>query len=283
MLQQRTISRPASFSGVGLHSGSRVTLTFLPAASFADNWPHWRGPENDGISKETNLPTTWDAKTNMVWTLPMPGPGCSTPVVWGDRIFLTSEEGKDVVGLCVSTAGKILWKTPKLGSSQRKGPAGEGIGATASPNTDGKHVWFFVDSGILEYVTVYSKEANTAPDGSQRVNVSNPTTSATQLRAMLQTNLTGVFLFSQAVGRLMIRQRTGKIINVTSVAGRSGSRGLAAYAASKKAIFTHQRANDTVVLNYDDPFTCGFAAEAPGREHSRLISPRCSSSEVKYV
>src|SRR5262245_31545196 len=54
--------------------------------------------------------------------------------------------------------------------------------------------------------------------------------------AMVQTNLTGVFLFSQAVGRVMIRQRGGKIVNVTSVAGRSGSRGLAAYAATKAGV-----------------------------------------------
>jgi NAD(P)-dependent dehydrogenase (short-subunit alcohol dehydrogenase family) len=51
--------------------------------------------------------------------------------------------------------------------------------------------------------------------------------------AMMATNLTGVFLFAQAAGRVMIRQRAGKIINVTSVAGRSGSRGMAAYAAAK--------------------------------------------------
>jgi len=51
--------------------------------------------------------------------------------------------------------------------------------------------------------------------------------------AMVATNLTGVFLFAQAVGRVMIRQRAGKIVNVTSVAGRSGSRGMAAYAAAK--------------------------------------------------
>jgi NAD(P)-dependent dehydrogenase (short-subunit alcohol dehydrogenase family) len=51
--------------------------------------------------------------------------------------------------------------------------------------------------------------------------------------AMLATNLTGVFLFCQAVGRVMIRQRSGKIVNVTSVAGRTGSRGMAAYAAAK--------------------------------------------------
>ena len=54
--------------------------------------------------------------------------------------------------------------------------------------------------------------------------------------AMVGTNLTGVFLLCQAVGRVMIRQRGGKIVNVTSVAGRSGSRGLAAYAATKAGV-----------------------------------------------
>jgi len=56
--------------------------------------------------------------------------------------------------------------------------------------------------------------------------------------AMVRTNLTGVFLFCQAAGRVMIRQRAGKIVNVTSVAGRSGSRGLAAYAAAKAGVTT---------------------------------------------
>ena len=54
--------------------------------------------------------------------------------------------------------------------------------------------------------------------------------------AMIATNLTGVFLFTQAVGRAMIRQQFGKIVNVTSVAGRSGSRGMAAYAAAKAGV-----------------------------------------------
>ena len=54
--------------------------------------------------------------------------------------------------------------------------------------------------------------------------------------AMIATNLTGVFLFSQAVGRAMIRQHAGKIVNVTSVAGRSGARGMAAYAAAKAGV-----------------------------------------------
>jgi len=51
--------------------------------------------------------------------------------------------------------------------------------------------------------------------------------------AMVGVNLTGVFLFCQAVGRVMIAQRAGKIVNITSVAGRTGARGMAAYAAAK--------------------------------------------------
>src|SRR5207244_4367943 len=54
--------------------------------------------------------------------------------------------------------------------------------------------------------------------------------------AMVQTNLTGVFLLSQAAGRVMIKQGGGKIVNVTSVAGRTGSRGMAAYAAAKAGV-----------------------------------------------
>jgi NAD(P)-dependent dehydrogenase (short-subunit alcohol dehydrogenase family) len=53
---------------------------------------------------------------------------------------------------------------------------------------------------------------------------------------MVRTNLTGVFLCCQAAGRVMIRQRSGKIVNVSSVAGRTGSRGMAAYAATKAGV-----------------------------------------------
>lgn len=54
--------------------------------------------------------------------------------------------------------------------------------------------------------------------------------------AMVQSNLTGVFLFCQAVGRVMITQKQGKIINISSGAGRYGSSGMAAYAATKAGV-----------------------------------------------
>jgi len=73
--------------------------------------------------------------------------------------------------------------------------------------------------------------------------------------AMIATNLTGVFLFSQAVGRVMIRQRAGKIINVTSVAGRSGSRGMAAYAAAKAAATALTQSLGAEWAKYGSPST----------------------------
>ena len=125
-----------------------LALTLVVGNASADNWPMWRGLKNDGISQEKGLPTEWSATKNVVWSLPLPGMGNSTPCVWGDRIFLTSEDGKDLVALGVNTAGKQLWKKT-LGQTTPKARSDEGNGASASPSTDGKHVWFFVGSSEL--------------------------------------------------------------------------------------------------------------------------------------
>src|SRR5262245_36487366 len=114
----------------------------------ADNWPQWRGPTLDGVSKDTGLPTTFSATENLAWKLPLPGMGGSTPVVWNDRIFLTSQNGNELVLLCVGTEGKERWKR-KLGPGNRVVRRDEGNGASASPSTDGKHVYAFVGSGEL--------------------------------------------------------------------------------------------------------------------------------------
>src|SRR5438105_3927490 len=119
-----------------------VVLLFAATVAAADNWPQWRGPNNDGVCAEKNLPTKWDENTNIAWKIPLPGIGGATPVVWGDRIFVSSESDKKVVGLCISTAGKELWRVD-LGNVDKHARGDEGGGATASPSTDGKHVWFF--------------------------------------------------------------------------------------------------------------------------------------------
>src|SRR5262245_34200743 len=115
----------------------------------AENWPSWRGPGGDGISSETGLPTKWNEDMNVLWKVSLPGRGASTPVAWGDRIFLTCAEGNDQVLLCFDAAGKELWKR-KLGSGGRMNIKGDEAGeASASPSTDGKHIWAFVGTGNL--------------------------------------------------------------------------------------------------------------------------------------
>src|SRR5262245_49118123 len=89
-----------------------VCLTFaglLTAVGIAraENWPQWRGPRNDGISSEKNVPLEWSRSENVAWRLKLPNRAGATPVVWGDRIFLTSpaEDDKRLLLICVGTDG----------------------------------------------------------------------------------------------------------------------------------------------------------------------------------
>jgi outer membrane protein assembly factor BamB len=133
-------------------------LCFLVSGvATAENWPQWRGPNLDGISKETGLPTEWSETKNIAWTLKLPGKGGSTPAVWGDRIFLTSADGDDLELMCVSTEGKELWKK-KLGKGDRAFMRGEGNNASPSPSTDGKHVYAFAGTGDLACFDFDGKE-----------------------------------------------------------------------------------------------------------------------------
>jgi outer membrane protein assembly factor BamB len=114
----------------------------------ADAWPEWRGPDRDGVSKEKGLPAAWSASDHLVWRLPLPGAAGATPIIWGDRIFLTSAQNDDLLLLCVSTSGKELWRR-KLGSARIRARGDEGNGASPTPSTDGKYVYAFVGSGDL--------------------------------------------------------------------------------------------------------------------------------------
>ena len=63
----------------------------------AENWPQWRGPGGQGISADTQVPAEWAPGKNIVWKTELPGTGMSSPIVWGDRIYLTSVIEGDVV------------------------------------------------------------------------------------------------------------------------------------------------------------------------------------------
>ena len=67
-----------------------------PMSARAENWPQWRGPKNNGISAETKLPAKWSKTENVEWIQQIPGRGWSSPIVTGDKVFLTTAvtEGK---------------------------------------------------------------------------------------------------------------------------------------------------------------------------------------------
>src|SRR5215212_8345250 len=73
----------------------RWTLTLLVllthgAARAQSNWPQWRTPNGNRVSTATNLPTTWSLTQNIVWKAPLPSWSAGTPIIWGDRVFVTS-------------------------------------------------------------------------------------------------------------------------------------------------------------------------------------------------
>lgn len=118
----------------------------------ADNWPNWRGPFANNISSEKNLPVKWSTEENVTWKLPMPDRSGSTPVIWGNTIFLNVAEGTKTSGALAlwaldRTKGDVLWKKP-LGSGDhmmRKQNM-----SSPSPVTDGKTVWVMTGTGILK-------------------------------------------------------------------------------------------------------------------------------------
>ena len=67
-----------------------LPFLFLNSACIAGNWPEWRGPSAQGTAAASGLPETWSETSNVAWKTPLPGRGHSTPVMWGDQIWLTT-------------------------------------------------------------------------------------------------------------------------------------------------------------------------------------------------
>jgi outer membrane protein assembly factor BamB len=120
----------------------------LTNAAFAEDWPGWRGPRGDGSSLETDVPLNWSKTSNIAWKSAIPGIGHSSPIVHGDRIFVTScmfdkrrEAKRDRVLFCLDRKnGNILWRQVVVAASlERKHKLNSFSSST--PATDGKHVW----------------------------------------------------------------------------------------------------------------------------------------------
>ena len=117
-------------------------------SAIADNWPQWRGPSLDGISQEKQLPLLWNRKRNITWELALPSFSGSTPIVWGESIFLNVADGSDLYLWCINrNNGELKWKK-FLGSGNVK--KRKHNMSSPSPVTDGKSVFVMTGTGVLK-------------------------------------------------------------------------------------------------------------------------------------
>ncbi len=121
---------------------SALALLAAAVPAGAGNWPRFRGPNGTGVADDKGVPVTWDAKSGVLWKAKVPGAGNSSPVVWGDRIFLqsASADGKERMLLCLSTAdGQVIWSRAAPGARARINA--KNSWASATPATDGERVY----------------------------------------------------------------------------------------------------------------------------------------------
>ncbi|MBI5387113.1 MAG: PQQ-binding-like beta-propeller repeat protein [Verrucomicrobia bacterium] len=135
------------------------TLLGLTVASFtlhADNWPCFRGPTRQGQSSETGLPLHWSATSNVLWRTAIPGEAWSSPIVWGDRVFVTTatDNGFSLCLLCLDRkSGQVVWNREVF---QQKPSRKEGKNsyATPTPICDGQHVYVVFGDGSFAALTL---------------------------------------------------------------------------------------------------------------------------------
>ena len=116
---------------------------------FAGNWSQWRGPSFNGSSPETGLPSTWSKSKHIVWKTALPGESAATPVVWDDKVFLSStdSEADSLLAMCLDRGtGKVLW-SKKINDGRRQDSRSDY--SSPSPATDGNVVVFFYGNGDL--------------------------------------------------------------------------------------------------------------------------------------
>ncbi len=117
----------------------------------ADNWVRFRGANGQGVSGETNLPLKWSSTENVVWKTPIPGNAWSSPIVYGDHVFLTTttEEGKVCRVICVNRkSGDIQWNKD-VHRQELSSKRAQNSYATPTPVTDGKQVYSVFSDGTV--------------------------------------------------------------------------------------------------------------------------------------
>lgn len=126
-------------------------LLLCASALHAEDWPRFRGPGGQGHSAETGLPVTWSTTKNVAWKTEIPGSGWSSPIVWKDRVYVTTatEEGAGCHLLALDRdSGKVVWNR-RLLTQELKRKENKNSFATPTPCTDGARIYCCFADGSL--------------------------------------------------------------------------------------------------------------------------------------
>ena len=148
-----------------LYAAAPVASSANSSASSKD-WPQFRGPSGQATSTDKGLPTTWDAEKNVVWKTELPGPGTSSPVIHGQRIYLSCYSGYNVPGspggsqenlrrhlVALTPDGKIVWtKTTEPMLPEQERIREEHGYASSTPAVDDQRIYvFYGKTGVLAF------------------------------------------------------------------------------------------------------------------------------------
>lgn len=138
----------------------------LGSAQAQENWPTWRGPTADGVAPTAKPPEKWDEKTNIKWKVKIPGRGSSSPIIWGNKVFIQTAvpssgssapamtEDHKFLLLCLDRAtGKTIWEKTVVEGKPHEGYHNtDGTFASGSAITDGTHIYaYFGSRGLFCY------------------------------------------------------------------------------------------------------------------------------------
>ena len=152
---------------------SRQLVLSLAAATLGGvtivhaDWPHWRGPAASGVAPDRSVPTKWTATENVAWKAPIAGAGISSPIVSGDRVFVTSQIGTGISRegprLVQGGNAAALGERP-LGAGRAPAPADKTIFVVeAFARADGKRLWEYRADAIGELPGVHDKHNLASP------------------------------------------------------------------------------------------------------------------------
>ena len=176
-------SKRRTATGIVIVTTLCIGFLSLINTTSAANWPQWRGADGSGVSTEKNLPSDWNVSKNIKWKTPIEGRGHSSPIVWNNRIFLTTAvEGEVVPGakaikhmdgdkeflhpdsvgadrkhtfkvVCIDrVSGKVLWQSVAWEGTPYDNRHRKSSYAASTPATDGKLVYaFFGTEGLYAY------------------------------------------------------------------------------------------------------------------------------------